>query len=116
MSDYYTFLPKQYPALLDRCIDDAELRYNGSGSIIDIRMFIQKWPSTACGFEDAEAVKITTLAPTVIVKFDHKFRYVYHNGRFAYAVNGQTSVQYYDAVRGRKLPGAERKELSYLTA
>lgn len=75
--------------------------------LIDVRVHLQSWPNTACGFPSVPLDKVLTLAPTIILKFSKVLRYVYHGGRFAYPVVGKVSIRYYDFVRGRKLPGAE---------
>jgi len=78
----------------------------GSTEIIDIRVHYQKWKDNSFGFISIpEVTKGNYLAPCFIFKFDAYTRIVFHNGLFAYALRGAPTMQYYDSVRLRSLPG-----------
>ena len=107
-NDHYSDVPGAYAQILQNCIDDA-YRFWGTelGAIQDIRLWTQKWPNSSCGFSTAKFANATpTLAPTIVIKFDNLHRLVYHGGDLAYRLIGKPTLEYYDAVRARKLPGA----------
>lgn len=126
--------------VLDVCIQDAYIRFvkeDGNipnpnllkwqevfSKIVDVRMWLQKWPNNLCGFPSVfngfgtrlRSEEIQTIAPTIVLKFSRNLRYIYHDGRFAYKVKGPVSVAYYDAARSRRLPGLmDTSEQSYLS-
>jgi hypothetical protein len=105
MSEGYEFPVDHYPAILDLCISDAKFRYKGEQLVTDVRLWNQKWPDHQGNY---------LISPTIVVKFSRHLRIVYHRGVYSYELKGQTTVKYYDAVRARKLPGADDPEKSYL--
>lgn len=118
MSDYQSINPNQYPDVLGYCMSEA-YRLNGmkdeDPAIEDVMLWSQLWPSIACGFaSDEPVIHIPTWSPTVVVKFDKYNRYVFHDRKFAYQLKGETTIQYYDAVRAKKLPGADDPQRVYL--
>lgn len=128
--EVYTYPFSEFPDVLRRCLADATLRILAeipripdainvvvSPKPVDVRMWVQKWKTSGCGFDDVLDEPQVTLAPTVIIKYHHTLRYVFHNGRFAYALRGQTSIEYYNRCVTRSFPGAsDRGAISYLTA
>lgn len=134
----YSTPVQNLPGVLDTCLQDAYIRYarEDSGwttpsmtkwnevfkSITDVRMWLQVWPDSACGFDqrtvDYSGIKNEkTIAPTVVLKFSRDLRYIYHDGKFAYKIKGPVSVTYYDAARSRRLPGVDDREglIGYLS-
>jgi hypothetical protein len=103
------------PDTLQKCILDALTRVVSDTGIeqelIDIRVHLQSWRNTACGFPSVPLDDVLTLAPTFVLKFSKTLRYVYHAGKFAYSVTGRVSVQYYNNIMTRKLPGAEELDM-----
>lgn len=93
---------------LSNCIKDAIDRQHiahANEDIIDIRVHYQKWKDKACGFPSRDPQPGVFLAPCFVLKFDPRTRYIYHNGYFAYVLIGSPTMQYYDGVRLRSLPG-----------
>lgn len=112
----YSYDISQYPDILARCLASAR-RLIGTtlgAEITDIRMWVQKWPSTDTGFATIRSNNKVTLAPTVLVKINKNLRYVFHDGAFAYKIEGPVSIRYYDAVSARNLPGANDLEKLFL--
>ena len=122
-AEVYTFPFRKFPDILHCCLTSAAAHYRADHSVevapepVDVRMWIQKWKTNTCGFGDAPGEPQITLAPTVIVEYHRKLRYVFHNAKFAYALRGETSVEYYNRCVTRSFPGAnDRGVINYLTA
>jgi len=113
MANYYSYCPETFPIVLTTCIQDAKERYPEE-KVQDVRMWTQKWPDISCGFSSGSELHIETLSPTVVIKFSHTLRLVYHNAELAYVLDGETTVRFYDSVRRRNLPGASDSEKEYL--
>jgi len=103
---YYSISPANYGRILVSIIEDAIRRSPSYAVISDVMMWTQKWPNIDCGFNNNETMKVETLSPTVVVELNHSTKYVYHDANFAYELKGQNTVEYYDAIRARRLPGA----------
>ena len=115
LNEYFSYAPDAYPGILENCIRDARKRYPEYILIADIRMWTQKWPNTSCGFMRNEPPGwYDTLSPTVVIKFDKRLRLVYHDSEWAYDLKGETTVQFYGAVRGRRLPGVTDEAKRFL--
>jgi len=110
-------IKKSMAGVVASCINDA-LQRSGADEVMDIRVWMQKWPSVECGFgETLSSEPKECIAPTVVVKIHKKLRYVYHNGIFAYIITNAVSMQYYNAMNSRRLPGAcDKAEISMLNA
>jgi hypothetical protein len=114
MSDYQSISVYEYPDIMEKCYKVAQvLEHNRD--VEDVAMWSQKWPNICCGWHaTGEDLHVPTWAPTVVVKFDKTTRYVFHNGKFAYLLKGNTTIKFYDAIRGKNLPGADDPERYYL--
>lgn len=101
----------RYKFPLDNVLDDAASRYAKENPSIhhDPMLYWYAWPqswsSTACGFGGIGGAMVT-IAQTVVVGVADIF-YVYHNGRFAYALNKDDPLMENISVRHSNitLPG-----------